>query len=84
MLALQGGWLIVQALEAMQDDLQRSPLTIGNTVIRSGDGDPNGRFDDPVGSLYLRTDPAVVTSVAKLYVKQLRLATAPTRGWVLK
>lgn len=84
LLALEGGWLIIQALEALQDELQESPFTIGSVVIRSGDSSPEGRFDDPVGSLYLRTNQATNVSTPALYVKQSRKVTEPTKGWVLK
>lgn len=80
-LGLEGGRAIVEALEAVQDDLQRNPLKIGPVVVRVGDASPEGRFDDPTGSLYLRTNVDGGTALT-LYVKELRTRNSdPRQGW---
>jgi hypothetical protein len=84
-LALEGGRLIVEALEAMEDQLTEAPVTIGAIQIRVGDGSPEGRFDDPIGNIYLRTNQVPSGLGTTLYVKEQRNhAKGPAYGWVAK
>jgi hypothetical protein len=65
--AIPFGPLLVNALQTMVDQLQRSPIYCGGTKILSGKGSPEGVVRGSVGDLYLRTDG---TAGATLYVKE--------------
>ena len=77
--AVEGGHVIARVLEAMQDQLQASPIRIGQTHIYSGRGTPVGNQVGYVGDLYLRTDGSTTTT---LYVKETGNNTKT--GWVAK
>lgn len=53
-------------------------LTTAEAHVRSGEGSPLGVVTAPVGTLYLRTDGGLLTT---LYVKELG---ADADGWVAK
>lgn len=77
--ALEGGRFVAEAIEAVEDDVARSPVTVGASRIHSGYGSPEGRVSGQIGDLYLRLDGGATTT---LYVKQA--ATIPQIGWVGK
>lgn len=75
------GRFITQAIEAVEDDVIRSPQRIGDSYITSGYGSPEGRVTGAVGDLFLRRDGSTNTT---LYVKETWTQARPTLGWKAK
>lgn len=73
------GQLLERILDAIQDELQTSPIRIGAVHVYSGVGTPNGVKKGRIGDLYLRTDGGASTT---LYVKES--GTDTLNGWVAK
>lgn len=80
-LAMENGRFLVEAFEALEDDMQRAPVSIGAATVRVGRGTPNGTVIGATGDLYLRLDGG---GSATFYVKESTPVGSPTLGWVAK
>lgn len=77
--AIPDGLLLIRVLEAIKDELQTSPIRVGNVHIYSGRNTPSGVVKARVGDLFLRTNGGTSTT---LYVKESGDDTLT--GWVAK